>query len=214
MNLRKFFVGRAIGFAVVVVIVLVFWYFKSGIFPAVNTPIPTLAASSSPTAGVRVFTSQELGVSFQYLDYQPGWAATHVQHIGDKIYLAVGDADITTGQFVQVFAKRADESFADSIRRQILADYPSPDCKVVVTPSNIQGGYQTAEIDYPQSTNPDDPWFANTKLCNDQYDKTNGMRYFLYDPQHPTTFAFLSIGQYAIFGHDQIPWQNTLTFLP
>lgn len=210
MNTRTFFIGRVVGFLVVLLVVGIVWYFKSA--TPVLAPTETSTATASPVAGTRTFTSTGLGISFQYLDYQPGWAATHVQHIGDKIYLAVGGAAITTGQSVQVFTKPADQSLADAIKQQILASYPSPDCTVTVAPSNIIGGYQVAEIGYPPPTDSNAPYWDNAAKCNETYAKTNGIRYFLYDPKHPTKFAFLDIGQYAILAHDMIPWQDTLTF--
>jgi hypothetical protein len=169
---------------------------------------------TTKTTGVQTFTSKELGIQFQYAAQQADGAATHVQRIGDKVYLSVGNTAITAGQFVQVFSKGATETFADAIRRHILAKYPWSGCTITVTPSNIQGGYQTAEIGYPAPTDPAAPFWDNASKCNEAYAKTNGLRHFLYDPKHPTVFAYLDIGQYGILAHDTVSWQNTLTFLP
>jgi hypothetical protein len=176
-----------------------------------TAPSPTERAVES--AQPETYTSYALGVQFRYLPVQPGGVPASVWEASTTIYVYTGSTTPEAGQSVQVFAKRADETLKAAIRRQILAAYPSPDCAVIVTPSNIQSGYQVAEITYPRPEGADQPWYANAALCNETYDQTNGMRYFLYDPRHPDTFAFLDIGQYSIFGHDQIPWQYTLTFI-
>lgn len=163
---------------------------------------------------VMTYTSKKLGVQFQYNAKPDATMTVGVKEVGKKIYVYAGTMAPESGQSVEVFAKRTDETLEASIRRQILAQYPSPNCKIEVTPSNIKGGYQVAEISYPRSSNSEDPWFSNYQICNPGYDKTNGIRYFLYDPKHPGTFVFFSIGQYAIPAHDLIPWQDTLTFLP
>jgi hypothetical protein len=165
-------------------------------------------------AGVKTYTSQKLGVKFQYNSKPHENMTAGVKESGNKIYVYAGTMAPESGQSVEVFAKRADETLEQSIRRQILADYPSSVCRIEIAPSNIQGGYQVAEISYPRSSDTEDPWFSNYQLCNPGYDKTNGIRYFLYDPKHADMFVFLSIGQYAIPAHDLIPWQDTLTFLP
>ncbi len=169
--------------------------------------------ANAPAEGVAVFTSKALGIRFQYVINPYEGATLKVQEIGNKVYLAAGDAAIETGQSIEMFTKRTDETFGTSIRRQILAEYPSNQCKIEVTPSNIIGGYEVAEITYPRSTNDEESWFANYELCNPKYDQVNGIRYFLYNPKFPDRFAFVSIGQYAILGHDNIPWQDTLEFI-
>ncbi len=163
---------------------------------------------------VKTYTSQKLGVKFQYNSRPDENTVVGVKESGKKIYVYVGTMAPESGQSVEVFSKHTNETLAASIRRQILANYPSPVCKVEVAPSNIRGGYQVAEISYPKSSDTEDPWFSNYRLCNPNYDQTNGMRYFLYDPKHPDTFVFLSIGQYGIPGPGQTSWQDTLTFLP
>lgn len=167
----------------------------------------------APEDGVATFTSKTLGIRFQYVIEPYEGATLKVQEMGNKVYLVVGDAGIETGQSIEMFAKRADETFGTSIRRQILAEYPSNQCKIEVAPSNILGGYEVAEITYPRSDDNEEPWFSNYELCNPRYDQTNGLRYFLYNPKFPDRFAFVSIGQYAILGHDNIPWQDTLEFI-
>jgi hypothetical protein len=59
------------------------------------------------------------------------------------------------------------------------------------------------------------PAWANASLCNEAYAKTNGLRYFLYDTNHPGIFAFFDIGQYAIpSGEGNEPWEDTFRFAP
>lgn len=187
----------------------IFVYIDRSQTDGITSPSPTVA----PNDAIGTFTSKELGISFQYAIEQAGGQMTKVSRLGDKVYISVGDMAVETGQFVEVFTKNANETFADAIRRRILANYPSSKCTIEVAPSNIQGGYWVAEIGYPATPESEGPPWANASLCNEAYAKTNGIRYFLYDPKHPTEFVYLDIGQYFIQGPGEIPWQHTLTFI-
>jgi len=198
--------------AIVVVIVVLLagvFLFTFEVTAPEETPTPT----ATEITAVKTFNSQTLGIQFQYSFGMGATMVANVKEVGNKVYVYVGNVAPESGQFVEVFSKKIDETFEASIRRQILAQYSSDICKIEVTPSNIQSGYQAAEITYPRPENVAEPYTANRNLCNPKYDQTNGIRYFLYDPKHPTIFAYLDIGQYGILGYDNIPWQDTLTFI-
>lgn len=56
--------------------------------------------------------------------------------------------------------------------------------------------------------------FYKARKCPQDYVRTNGISFFAMDPNHPTSFAFFSIGQYAITGDSQNnTWQDTFKFL-
>lgn len=174
---------------------------------------PSPSVSGSPEAGESVvYTSTVLGVSFRYVPVTE-YETFSVRETGDRIYLFPSSLDVSAGQFVQVFPKRADETFETSIRRQVLADYPSPDCTIATRPSETYPGAVTAQITYPVSEDDEAPYWENAKLCNQRYAATNGIRYFLYDPQHPERFVYLDIGQYGIPGSGETLWQDTLRLL-
>jgi hypothetical protein len=176
---------------------------------ATPTPSQTSTSNSGP---VKTFESKNLGIQFKYLSQIADWGTVGVKEIGNKVYVYVGNAAPESGQSAESFKKNTNETFEASIRRQILANFPSPSCKVTVTPSNIQSGYQVAEISYPAPTDKDAPFWQNAGLCNEKYAKSNGMRYFLYDPKHPDSFLFVDIGQYAIPADNNTPWQYTIKF--
>lgn len=159
---------------------------------------------------VKTYTSKALGVQFQYQPKLDETNTVGIKEIGTKLYVYVGEIAPETGQSLELFRKDRNETLTAAIRRQILAKYPSELCQIEAAPSNILSGYQVAEISYPKPSDPNEPWFSNTELCNPQYDQTNGLRYFLYDPKHPERFYFLSIGQYGIPARGMVPWQDTL----
>ena len=45
------------------------------------------------------------------------------------------------------------------------------------------------------------------------YLNLGGLAFFAADSAHPDTFAFFSIGQYAIMSADDAAWQNTFLFI-
>lgn len=190
---------------VVVVIVAVAgaaYFFMKG--PQEALPTPTPAVGESVT-----YTSEPLGVTFAYVQ-RTDYGTVSVREEGNRIYVFPSDMEPRAGQFVEVFDKRTDETFEASIRRQILAGFPSPDCRIELARSNIYSGAWVAEISYPPQTSAEEPFWANAKLCNERYAQANGIRYFLYDDRYPDHFVYLDIGQYAIPGRDSIPWHETL----
>jgi len=205
-------------FAVIILLLLVIlsiyfvWQIRGSFTVVRPTVSPTPGLTANP-AGANTYSSERLGIEFKYTPKIQDGPEVKVTEDGDRIYIHFANAKPDTGQFIEVFSKNSNESLEASIRRQILAGFPSGDCKINVTPSNIQAGFQVAEITYPRPTNTEEPFFANAKLCNQDYDQTNGMRYFLYDPNFPEKFAFLDIGQYAIAGAGEIPWQYTVKFI-
>jgi hypothetical protein len=132
---------------------------------------------------------------------------------GNKVYVNIKGGT----QSVEIFSKDENESFESAIKRIILKNFPSTDCKVeigTISANNYHGQYQKAEISYPAPINSADPFWKNSALCNSAYDKTNGLRYFAYDPSIPDKFAFFDVGQFAITisENSSIPWQDTFKF--
>lgn len=209
-NISRYVLGAVV---VVLAVGVIAFIYVDNFFGQEAAENSEASPSPSSVSGVSTFTSHELGVSFKYLSEQDPGLPTKVTQVGDKVYVSVGDMSVESGQSLEVFTKPAEQSFADAIRDQILASFPSTDCTVEASPSNIQGGYWVAEIGYPMAADADVPFWENAKLCNEKYDKANGIRYFLYDPSHPTKFLFVDIGQYFIQGPNSIPWQHSITFI-
>jgi len=211
MNKIKLIIVTVAALAVLGIAVY-FSIFNSNIAGVSPTPTPTSQIGVSKT-----FTSSDLGISFQYVKYPDANMVIGVKEEGNKVYVFMNNTVAENGQFVEVFKKDLNETFEASIKRQILANFPSSKCKIEVSPSNIYTGGYVAEISYPAPTDPNQPAWANMKLCNENYANTNGIRYFLYDPNHPDKFLYFDIGQYAIPGQgtfetNVIPWQDTIQF--
>ncbi|OIO52817.1 hypothetical protein COY93_04930 [Candidatus Uhrbacteria bacterium CG_4_10_14_0_8_um_filter_58_22] len=178
--------------------------------PVSNVPIsdpsqaPTPIPSSNPV-GVETFSSQKLGVTFNYLKSQ----GSPVIEDGDKIY--VGGKD---GQWVQEFSKNSDDDLKAAIRKKFLVGISEQDCPVVDRTSDMEN-IATAEIKFGfQITDLGDPRIEASP-CPEGYRATNGIRYFWMDKSHPDKFFFFSIGQYAILaepaqtGGGEKTWQET-----
>jgi hypothetical protein len=163
---------------------------------------------------IKKFYSKDLGIQFKYDDQ--GGKIT-VKQEGSRVYINDAQTQESVGQFVEVFSKASDVSFADAIKEQILTDFPSETCNVVVDFSQPytldRRGYQVAEIVYPEPETPDHFWTEHAKDCNPEYAQTNGVRYFLYYPEHPTEFYFFNIGQSAIKAGDNRLWQQTFNIV-
>ncbi len=163
-------------------------------------------ATTTSTQDKNTFSSDTFGITFKYDSTQAG-----VEAVGNKVFVYPLNTDPIKGQSIQRFEKLPTETLEESIKRQILKGFSSTDCKVEVSQSNkYQGGYMTAEISYPGATGKDAPFWQNASLCNTTYDKTNGMRYFLYDTNHPDRFYFVDIGQYPILATENMTWQDTI----
>lgn len=186
-------------------------------YMALRNAVPTQPQKNIPHASTTAsavnnspqhFVSAGLGISFDY------GSEAEVYATGTKIYVYLKDTDPFRGQTLEVFAKRASETLQDSVTRQVLVGYSNA-CSVTVEEPHENTGLVKAEIAYAQPAKPGQPAWSEAAMCNARYAKSNGLRYFLYDPDHSRAFVFVDIGQYAISsGHGSEGWQDTITFLP
>ncbi|HVU75528.1 MAG TPA: hypothetical protein VHD38_01660 [Candidatus Paceibacterota bacterium] len=179
----------------IIIVAALFWMLPQ--MPSGTEVHDDTATSTSPT---QTFTSAALGLSFRYDSSQVG-----VQERGTIIDVYAVGTDPLQGQHITKFTKTARESLTESIQRQILAGYSTTTCMIEI--ATTTKGYARAEITYPvPAENP----LGHEELCNAAYDKTNGIRYFLYDESHPDRFYFLDIGQYPLLAAPSTPWQETI----
>lgn len=176
------------------------------------------------TTNQKIYVSPKLGISFMY-PLVSGGQDIEVKEEGNKIYIYYKKDNMqpSNGQFVEVFSKDISDSLEQAIQKRFLTNISPTDCYVEdvkpVIPADGSGGsfpesYQFKTIGFPIVENGTDPWFLKSSKCPSGYAKTNGIRYFLGDTQHPKTFVFFSIGQYAIMDEaTKTPWQNTIKFL-
>jgi len=169
--------------------------------------IYTHANRTNQPTGSKMYISQSFGLSFTYNASQ-----AKIKETSTRIYVYFTGSDPLQGQWVEKFNKLRSETFRQSIRRQILANFTSPGCTIEISSSTEPSGYEVAQIGEPPAGT-DNPSWANAPLCNQTYDETNGIQYFLYDPNHPDHFYFFSIGQYGIPATDLIDWQGTVIIL-
>lgn len=163
--------------------------------------------------GVRNFRSEALGISFEYPSKVGDIENVNSKEEGDRVYVYFGE-DAKNGQWVQVFTKNADETFEEAVKRQILAGFTSEICKISVMPAGSIAPFLPdalkGEITYPSAG--DEASMENLKKCNEKYARTNGLRYFIYDQNHPDKFLYFDIGQYFIPVNGR-PWQETIKML-
>jgi hypothetical protein len=189
---------------------------------SVPTQVPTVAPSVTATAAPRgdfaTFTSQALGIRFDYPIALDG-RRVGVKETGDKVYVYIEPLPPEAGQWVQVYRKTPAQSLEDAIRQQVLKGVAAQDCQVVSSDDPVAGQvnpptFRFARIDVPRTPGEDyESLIAKAKKCPQPYAAIGGTAYFLADTAHPDRFLFFSIGQYVIpLGKDRT-WQSSIGFL-
>ncbi len=182
-----------------------------------TAPTPGASATATPPPETKTYASTALGISFRYRPEQDGQSVKVLEQ-GDKIYVYPAHMEPPAGQWVQVFAKPADESLMDAIARVIMPGYPSEDCLVRDTTADHSAGSQAAAYQYAaivvrRAPGEDDAAILpRWQTCPQPYTVVGGIGYFQADARHPTSFLFLSIGQYTLLAGPDQPWQETIRF--
>jgi hypothetical protein len=182
------------------------------------TVAPSVTATSAPRGDIATFTSQALGIRFDYPAALDG-RRVGVKETGDKVYVYIEPIQPEAGQWVQVYRKPPAQSLEDAIRQQVLKGVSVQDCQVVSSDDPVAGQvnpptFRFARIDIPRTPGEDyESLIAKAKKCPQPYAAIGGIAYFLADTAHPDRFLFFSIGQYAIpLGKDRT-WQSSIVFL-
>ncbi len=175
-----------------------------------STPLsPTLIPPSA-----EIFESDQLGIRFVYPKITNGSQPIATYEDGDRVYVYPAAMDPQSGQWVEVFEKQSEESLENAINRLFLQGKNQQQCYVTILETEKNINAVTAIIDYPQDENDTmEQMFEKTQYCSEDYAKTNGIRYFWYDPQHPDMFLFFSIGQYGISVSEGVNWQDTIEII-
>lgn len=185
------------------------------------SPSATAAASSEPLTSplpspnadpnIKTFTSQKLGITFQYQEKSKGSSETvATQEIGNKVYVYSSIMKPDQGQYVEIFDKSPSDTLEQAITKTILAGYSVSDCPLITDPKNPS----KIMLGLPDAATQNGMENAQPYLdkCPKGYVSFGGLAYFLADSNHPTKFAFFSIGQYALNAGDNITWQDTFKF--
>lgn len=188
------------------------------------TAEPTIAVINplKPKPGSKIFFSKDLGIAFYYTEKDSGYSVVAEEH-GNKAYVYVQgpNANYASGQWVEIFTKKASQTLKQAVEERFLKGIDSKDCFVAEEDFKNSKkmevkGIKSAEIKYPLDENSETPFFEQGIKCPKDYSMTNGMRYFLMDEAHPTQFAFFDIGQYGISSNTSSgspTWQDTIVFL-
>lgn len=177
-----------------------------------NTPVASPSGYINNAAGGEgmVFTSNTLGIQFRYLP-EEGGNQIMIEEAGNKVYVYPVQLGRDGGQWVEVFEKPADQLVTEAISQRFLEGKDPAKCFVEEVKDSERIRY---EIAFDQDYNaPQEVWLEQSKLCSPEYARTNGLRYFWYDPVYPTKYAFFSIGQYAIMAGENTPWQDTIEII-
>lgn len=183
--------------------------------PSTSSPSPVVQNTPS-NPNIKTYTSNNLKVSFDYSLKQTGISsAPLIKELGNKIYIYQEGTKAEDGQYIEIFNKSASDSIETAIQKQFLTGISDKDCFVENTTSKYKypSPYQVREISYPVDQNSEIPIFMQGEKCPQTYTQSNGISFFLYNPNHPTIYAFLSIGQYGISADQGKMWQDTISFL-
>lgn len=199
--------------------------------PSVTTTSPTQTektaqgdtietVSTDDRGTVKRYTAPDLGITFTYLTSPEDGGNWFIKRTNNRVCITYDETDeeCAKGQYVEVFTKDPAVSLIDAIEMQFLADIPDDECfvKDYAQPYDDPNAVNYAEISFPEVTDPNDPWFeANASKCPENYRRTNGIRYFMEDPNVPDKYVYFSIGQFAIpGGQEGTGWQQNLQVLP
>jgi hypothetical protein len=215
--------------------ILVFYFLTFGIFYKKiftrSTPKPLISiVTPTPLPPYQTFTSDRLGVSFSYPN------SVYVKVIDNKIYLYDASGGLRpTGPFtgsdeeflkqdfwfkrIDVFTKPSQETLIAAIKKQILPNVPTSECDVISTTDKSGVGvgwkypnYQRAEIRLVSNSCGKElrQMFECAKRCT-SYVRFNGIDYFLYNPDQPSKFVWVSIGQQGLNSEEgDFSWEQTI----
>ena len=186
--------------------------------PISTSPTPTVAAQPT-NPNIKTFSSSDLGIRFSYKYKYDDGTTVNAKQIGNKVYVYSSNTKPEQGQYVEVFQKDPNDSLIAAINKKFMTSYSASDCLVqnldkVTTGTGVTlpSSYVFAEIATPGPNDDLEAMSAKAAKCPTPYTRTNGIAYFLMDKNHPSTFVFFSIGQYALDADNGKLWQDTITF--
>ncbi len=163
----------------------------------------------------KLFYSEKLGIGFTYEDN-----GVSIREVGNKIYF---DYPTDSGEKIpklEIFTKDPKDNLNKAVTNDFLTGANPEDCFVVTNFTTET--YKTAEISYPitEDTSSDPlPWWDNISKCPTKaqnYARTNGAQYFFMQPEKPSQYGFVRIGQDIgpLSGFSEIrDWSETIRFL-
>ncbi|KKS26228.1 MAG: hypothetical protein UU87_C0003G0148 [Parcubacteria group bacterium GW2011_GWA2_42_11] len=185
--------------------------------------------AACPSVSPQKITDIDCGAAEKYLDKDLGIAFCYPKMLADKQVQILKEGNNIyvggkNGQYLKVLSKDPNLSAEEGIGKAILTGYPAEDCFInnrtneqYIKDNFPNGYYYISPVDYPNIAKGDEPFWIGSGKCPNEYAKTNGIRYFLGDENHPDKFLFFSIGQYGIpldeNNNDSKLWQSTVRFI-
>ncbi len=176
--------------------------------PASNEQNPAPAAPTL-TATAKTFKSEKLGIQFTYESRPFPNVEVTTTEVGNKVYLHTTKEKPEQGKSIEVFTKDPKLTFKQAIEQMFLKNYSPQNCYVEEVPQDPldarPDNYMFAGISYPAPTEPGAPFWQNGNKCPQPYSKTNAVQYFMYNPDVPNKFTFLTLGQDSITTDGVVP---------
>ena len=179
---------------------------------------------TEPTSPEDWFTSTTLGIKF----IEPFDTPETTKVIGNRIYVDrkenADPTDVFSGQFVEVLSKQKNLSLTETLTQTILKDYSPNDCQVTVLPNpsfksrEIYKNFEYATVDVVGDYSDPSELEILREKCPAIYTQSNGLAYFMYDPEVPDKYAFVAVGQYLLQSQvvaegKTYPWNETIEFI-
>ena len=195
------------------------------IAPTITPATLPAESTTEPTEvdGQFRFTSPTNNVTFLFNETSNG-DSIKVHEDGNKIYVYpdvewAQEGDYSHGQYVEIFEKNASDSLESAIYTEFLWEQYLPEnCTtstdiVINSQSTTQENYQYATITVTGTPNGLEELSQMLENCPSPYTQSNGISYFMMDPELPTSYAFVSIGQSGIYSEGETPWQDSIEFI-
>jgi hypothetical protein len=183
---------------------------------------PTPSTLLTPTPSAKTFTSNDLGISFNYAN-DPQYTATE---IGTKVFIHDVKLPPTSGFNLEVFSKAPADTIDVAIKKRFLQGITEGYCQIQIIPNlrkivspapDYPSTYSIARIIY---TNYESKGWMATENDNHfcpkpySYGGNEGIIFFLADSNHPNKLIFINNGQSGISsGKQNESWYNTIRFL-
>ncbi|MBE0573569.1 hypothetical protein IH575_01560 [Candidatus Dojkabacteria bacterium] len=156
-------------------------------------------------------TSDVLKLSFNYQRNVGGYDVG-TSRVGNKLSVRAANQTTEDAQYIELFSKKPEESFADAVRRIFLAGVPETFCYFKEEASGFtfeNSGFVSGSLEAGTGVRPEQcpgPYTKNT---------AEGKRFFIYNPATPDRFGFVFVGNTFVPGSTvRTHWFESLQFLP
>jgi len=178
----------------------------------------TIFEMDKKKAGTKLFYSPKLGVGFTYIDNGNPSEILSIREAGKDIYFDYPGRTNTYPK-LEVFTKDPKDTLDQAVTKEFLAGADSEDC--FITTDKYTTAYTTVKINYtiPENLGDNIPFFDYNTKCPEKarpYAKTNGAQFFFMQPEKPSQYGFVRIGQDIgpLSGFSDIRnWSETVRFL-